>query len=168
MRDDFVSLFAFNHWANDKMLDACRKLSAEQFAAEPVPGWPSVRSTVHHIAIVTEGWLKALAGDPDQSFPAETDVKEVDDAAAILKRAYRIANGLLPTLTPELLAAVKTFSRRGRTVNFPPWVVLRHIVNHTTYHRGQVASKLKRFGIQQPETDLVYWAMEQIPPTTTA
>ena len=41
--------------------------------------------------------------------------------------------------------------------------MLRHIVNHTTYHRGQVASKLKRFGIQQAETDIVYWGFEQIP-----
>jgi uncharacterized damage-inducible protein DinB len=54
-------------------------------------------------------------------------------------------------------------SRRGRTVVLPPWVVLHHVVNHTTYHRGQVASKLKRFGVQQPETDLVYWALEQVP-----
>jgi uncharacterized damage-inducible protein DinB len=45
-------------------------------------------------------------------------------------------------------------------------VVLRHIVNHTPYHRGLVASKPKRFGVQQPETDLVYWAFEQIPQTT--
>jgi len=35
--------------------------------------------------------------------------------------------------------------------------------NHTTYHRGQVAAKLKRFGIQQAETDLVFWAMELVP-----
>ncbi len=45
----------------------------------------------------------------------------------------------------------------------PPWAVLRHIVNHTTYHRGQVASKLKRLGIQQAETDFVFWVFEQIP-----
>ena len=32
-----------------------------------------------------------------------------------------------------------------------------------TNHRRQVASKLKRLGIQQQETDLVYWAMEQTP-----
>jgi uncharacterized damage-inducible protein DinB len=42
-------------------------------------------------------------------------------------------------------------------------VVLRHVVNHTTYHRGQVASKLKRFGVVQPETDLVVWAIERWP-----
>jgi uncharacterized damage-inducible protein DinB len=39
----------------------------------------------------------------------------------------------------------------------------RHIVNHATYHRGQVASKLKRFGIEPPNTDFFWWVIEQIP-----
>ena len=45
MRDDFASLFAFDRWANTKMLDACRELTPEQYAAEPIPGWSSVRFT---------------------------------------------------------------------------------------------------------------------------
>jgi uncharacterized damage-inducible protein DinB len=32
MTDDFVSLFAFNRWANDKMLETCRKLTLEQYS----------------------------------------------------------------------------------------------------------------------------------------
>jgi uncharacterized damage-inducible protein DinB len=163
MHDDFTSLFGFNRWANAKMLDACRKLSPEQYAAEPVPGWKSVRFTVWHIVIVTDGWLRALANDPDQSFPSETEVPTPDAAVQVLERAYRTLDALLPTLTPELLATPRTLSRRGRTITLPPWLVLRHVVNHTTYHRGQVASKLKRFGIEQAETDLVYWAYEHIP-----
>jgi uncharacterized damage-inducible protein DinB len=166
MTDDFVSLYDFNRWANARMLEACRKLTSEQYAAEPVPGWGSVRSTVYHIAIVTDGWLRTLANDPDQSFPGEADVSTVDDAARILDRAYQTLNGLLPTLSPELLATPRTMSRRGRTAVLPPWVVLRHVVNHSTYHRGQVASKLKRFGVQQAETDMLYWALEQIPQKT--
>jgi uncharacterized damage-inducible protein DinB len=145
------------------MLDACRKLTPEQFAAEVVPGWAPVRQTVYHIAIVTDGWLRTLANDPDQSFPAEAEVLTPDDAARVLDRAYHTLDALLPTLTPEILATPRTLSRRGRTAVLPPWAVLRHVVNHTTYHRGQVAAKLKRFGIQQPETDLVYWALEQVP-----
>jgi uncharacterized damage-inducible protein DinB len=163
MNDDFPALFAFNRWANAKMLDACRKLSAEQYIAEPVPGWSSVRFTVHHIAIVTDGWLRGLAADPDETIPTESDLATVDDAERLLQRAYQRFDDLLPTLTPERLATPMTYRRRGRSATLPPWVVLRHIVNHTTYHRGQVASKLKRFGIQQAETDLVYWAFEQIP-----
>jgi uncharacterized damage-inducible protein DinB len=166
MNDDFVSLFNFNRWANARMLDACRKLTPEQYTAEPVPGWSSVRATVWHIAVVTEGWLRGLACDPDQIFPLEAELATVDDAQRLLERAYRRFDELLPALTPERLAKTVTLSRRGRTATLPPWAVLRHIVNHTTYHRGQVAAKLKRFGIQQVETDFVYWVFEQIPQQT--
>src|SRR5262249_11653522 len=116
MQDDFVSLFAFNRWANDKMLEACGKLTAEQYAAEPTPGWAPVRFTVYHIAVVTEGWLKALANDPDQSFPAEADVPTVDDAARILGRAYQRFDAVFPSLSPEALTTPRTFSRRGRSM----------------------------------------------------
>jgi uncharacterized damage-inducible protein DinB len=163
MQDDFASLFAFNRWANSKMLDACRKSTPEQYAAEPAPGWSAVRSTVYHLAIVTDVWVRILAGDPDTSVPTEAEVPGVDDAERILERAYRILDSLLPELGQEDLASPRRFSRPEWTVVVPPWVVLRHLVNHTTYHRGQIASKLKRFGVQQPETDLVFWAMEQIP-----
>jgi uncharacterized damage-inducible protein DinB len=163
MQDDFASLFAFNRWANAKMFEACRKLTPEQYVAEPVPGWGSIRSTVYHIVVVTDAWLRTLAEDPDQSFPTEAEVPTLDDAQGILERAYRTLEKLLPSLSPEKLATPRLFSRRGRTAVLPPWLVLRHVVNHTTYHRGQVASKLKRFGIQQAETDIVFWGKENVP-----
>jgi uncharacterized damage-inducible protein DinB len=74
MKDEFGSLFAFNRWANARILDACRKLTPEQYAAEPVPGWSSVRATVCHIAVVTELWLRGLANDPDDSLPTEVEL----------------------------------------------------------------------------------------------
>lgn len=51
----------------------------------------------------------------------------------------------------------------GYAFSLPQWAILRHIVNHASYHRGQVASKLKRFGIEPPNTDVFFWAIEQIP-----
>jgi uncharacterized damage-inducible protein DinB len=163
MQDDVVALFAYERWANAKVFDACRKLTAEQYVAEPVPGWSSVRSTLYHIAMAAEWNLRTLAGDPDDSIPAEADVTTVDGAARLLERAYRRFEELRPTLTPEQLNTVLTLRRRGYTFTLPPWAVLRHIVNHSSYHRGQVASKLKRFGIEPPNTDFFFWVIEQIP-----
>jgi uncharacterized damage-inducible protein DinB len=163
MNDDFVSLYAYNRWANGRVLDACRKLTAEQYGAEPVPGWSSVRSTIVHIATVTEGWLRGLTGETVVDVLTESDLPAVDDAARLLEKADRILEDLLPSLTPERLQSVQTISGRGRTAKLNPWVVLRHVVNHSTYHRGQVASKLRRFGVDQPATDFVFWAFEQIP-----
>src|SRR5262249_56615856 len=114
----------------------------------------------------TERGVGGMAKEPDGSLPTEAELPTVDDTQRILERAYRRFDELLPALTPVWLATPITYSKRGRTATLPPWAVLRHIVNHTTYHRGQVASKLKRFGIVQPDTDLVFWAFEQIPQKT--
>ena len=163
MQDDIVALFAYDRWANRKVLDACRKLTAEQYVAEPVPAWSSVRSTISHIALATEFNLRTLAGDPDDRLPTEADLATVDDVAQLLERAYRRFEEPRATLTPERLNSLLTLRAVGRTFTLPRWAVLRHIVNHSTYHRGQVAAKLKRFGIEQPITDFFWWMIEQIP-----
>jgi len=162
MNDDFASLYAYNRWADRHVLSACRKLTAEQYVAEPVPGWSSVRSTLVHIAVVTEGWIRGLTGETVGYPPAEAEFPTVDDAERLLDRAYQHLDGLLPMLTPERLATPMTLRGAGRSAVLPPWAVLRHVVNHATYHRGQIASKLKRFGIEQPATDFIFWMFEQM------
>jgi uncharacterized damage-inducible protein DinB len=174
MQDDVVALFAFDRWANAKVLGACRPpgLTAEQYAAEPVPGWSSVRSTVSHIAWVTDLHVRTLAeraGDPDDGVTTEADLATVDDAARLLERAYRGFEELRSRLTPEWLSTMLTLRGHDPRIGdfaftLPRWAMLRHIVHHSTYHRGQVASKLKRFGIEQPNTDFFFWAIEQVQP----
>ena len=163
MQDDLVALVAYDRWANCKVLDACRMLTAEQYGAEPVRGWSSVRSTLSHMALAAAFNLRTLAGDPDDRIPTEADLATVDDAAQLLDHCYRRFEELRPTLTPERLTAVLTLRAVGRTFTLPRWAMLRHIVNHSTYHRGQVASKLRRFGIEPPNTDFFWWVIEQIP-----
>ena len=163
MQDDIVALFAYDRWANRKILDACLKLTPEQYVAEPVPGWSSVRSTISHIALATEFNLRTLAGDPEDPIPTEADLVTADDVAQLLERAYRRFEELRPTLTPEWLNTVLTLRAVGRTFTLPRWAILRHIVNHSSYHRGQNASKLKRFGVEQPITDFFWWMIEQVP-----
>jgi uncharacterized damage-inducible protein DinB len=163
MQDDIVALFAYDRWANRKVLDACRQLTAEQYGAEPVPGWSSVRSTINHIALAAVLNLRTLAGDPEDRLPTEADLATVDDAAQLLERTYRRFEELRATLTPERLNTLLTLHAIGRSFTLPRWAILRHIVNHSTYHRGQVASKLKRFGIEQSITDFFWWAIEQVP-----
>jgi uncharacterized damage-inducible protein DinB len=162
MQDDVVALFAYDRWANRKVLDACRKLTAEQYVAEPVPGWSSVCSTIAHIAFATELHLRTLAGDADESIPTEADLATVSDAARLLERTCRRFEELRPTLTPERLDTVLTLRWPGHSATLPRWALLRHVVNHSTYHRGQVAAKLKRFGIEPPNTDFFFWVIEQV------
>lgn len=163
MQDDVATLFTYDRWANRKILDACRNLTAEQYVAEPITGRSSVRWTASHIAMATEFNLRAVAGDPDDQFPTETELVTLDDVAQSLERAYRRFDELRPTLTPERLETLLTLRAIGRTFTLPRWAMLRHIVNHATYHRGQVASKLRGFGVEPPNTDFFWWVIEVVP-----
>src|SRR5262249_41837131 len=132
MQDDIVALFAYDRWANARVLDACRKLTAKQYVAEPVAAWSSVRSTVAHIALATEFNLRSLVSDPDDRIPTEADLATVDDAAQLLESSYRSFEELWPTLTPERLNTLLTLHAIGRRFTLPRWAILRHIVNHST------------------------------------
>jgi uncharacterized damage-inducible protein DinB len=122
-----------------------------------------VRSTVSHIALATAFNLRSLAVDATDRVPTEAELVTVDDVAQLLERANRRFEELRPELTPEWLNTLLTLHAIGRSFTLPRWAILRHIVNHSSYHRGQVASKLKRFGIEQPNTDFFFWAIEQVP-----
>lgn len=162
MNDDFVSLYTYVRWADRKILEGCRKLSPEQYVAEPAPGWASVRATLVHLAVVTEGWLRGLTGEEVGQGLTEADLPTLAEAARWLERAYGHVDGLLAGMTPEWLATPMNLRGGGRSAVLPPWVVLRHVANHGTYHRGQIASKLKRFGVDPPQTDFVFWAFEKL------
>ena len=162
MNDDLATLFAYNRWADARMLDACRLVPAEEFDAEIVPGWTSLRSTVAHIAWATEIWARRLLGRPVEMFAAESETPDIDGAARILDAAHADLEGLIAASPPEVLAAPFTYRNlRGQETTLPLWAALRHVVNHATYHRGQVATKLRRLGVDPPVTDLVIWAAEQ-------
>ena len=167
MTDDLPALFAYHRWAEERMLASCRLLTAEQYAElEPFEmGWPSVRSVVLHLAWANETWLRRFLGEPPISMFSDADMPKLESAATALLAAHdRFAAELLPSLTPDRLAAIFTYQNyKGVVTAAPLWALLRHVVNHGSYHRGQVASKLKRIGIDPPITDLVNWAVENTP-----
>jgi uncharacterized damage-inducible protein DinB len=69
----------------------------------------------------------------------------------------------LSTLQPEALAGPLTYVNfKGETWTYPLWQCLVHLVNHGTYHRGQVTMALRKLGITPPGIDfLVYYDQQK-------
>jgi uncharacterized damage-inducible protein DinB len=162
MRDDFASLFAYTRWADDRVLTACRALTQEQYTRELPGGMASLRSTLVHLAGATRAWSRRLAGEAVTVLPKEEEVPTVEDAARMLAEANAAFDRLLAAETPETLNSLFAWRNlKNEEKKAPRWTVLRHVVNHGTYHRGQIAVKLKRLGVEPPQTDLIFWAIEE-------
>jgi uncharacterized damage-inducible protein DinB len=60
------------------------------------------------------------------------------------------------SLTGESLRRVVRYvNLRGAAYSYPLWQMMHHVVNHSTYHRGQVVTMLRQLGATQPSTDFL-------------
>lgn len=162
MKDDLQALRDYDLWANRLLLESLAALSHEDYVREPAGGGPSLRSTLVHLAGATRNWAERFEGRDATALPSVEEVATLADAARMLNDADARISAFVAAVTPERLSAPLVWRNlKGEPKAAPLWTVLRHTVNHASYHRGQLAQTLKRLGGQPAATDLVRWAIER-------
>ncbi|HXT86146.1 MAG TPA: DinB family protein [Verrucomicrobiae bacterium] len=158
--EDARLLYAYNSWANHRVLDACTPLDAAKIAQNLHSSFPSVRDTLRHIMLAEWLWLERWLGR-SCGFPAD----EFPDLASLRSRWQKIETDL-NAFVQQLSAAdleriVEYKNTKGHTFSNPMWQMLQHVVNHGTYHRGQITTMLRQLGGTPIATDLIGFYREQ-------
>lgn len=149
-------LFAHNYWARDRQLQACAALTDEQFLRPLESSFPSVRDTLVHLLAVEWLWLERWRGRsprallPPEEFPTLAAVSERWLAVEQEMKRYLVA------LPEEALEQHMTCtSTRGNTWTHALWRMMVHLLEHQTYHRGQVTALLRQLGVEPPKVDFL-------------
>jgi uncharacterized damage-inducible protein DinB len=143
------SLVAYNSWANTRLLKAAAELSTEDRDRDLRASFGSLQGTLIHILWGERRWFQFWR---DGTFMAEPtpgkypDFASLRDAWAHHEEAY--ADYLLG-LTQTALDA----PRAVKANNYSLGELVQHILNHSTYHRGQIALLLRQLGHEPPSTD---------------
>jgi|SRR6185295_12169557 len=155
-------LLLYMLWADRLMLKAVREVRPEDLTRDAGISFGSLLGTMAHMAGSQRLWLSRFSGRQLDHIPT---VAEVPDLLSWIHGWEETASGVeafLAALTDEQLAAPLTWtSTTGETYTRPLWQPVIHLVNHTTYHRGQVVSLLRQMGYKTPSTDLVYYFIER-------
>ena len=159
---DVRTLFAFNRWANERTPDAVAARAPEQYA-RPVGGsFPSLRATLEHMLGAEITWLARWHGEVAGRV---TDFSDCPDLAALRARwdaTWREQQRFLDALTDDALAVPPACRFRSGMEGAMPLVdVLRHVVNHGTYHRGQVTTLVRQLGGVAAATDYIVFCMQR-------
>ena len=160
--EDIVVLYDFNSWANHRSMEAASALTPEQFTRALGSSFPSVRDTLAHICGGEWVWLERFLGRSPSSMP---DNSVFADIASLRSHWQPIETSLLAFvrgLKQEDLDRVLEY----KTMKFgvyknPLWQSLQHLVNHGTYHRGQVTTMLRQHDAQPIFTDLMHFYRER-------
>jgi len=149
-------LFAYNAWANRLMFTALGTLPAEPYFRDLRSSHGGLHGTLCHIVWAEELWLTRWLG---RAKPAVAQGKDLATLAAAVERWERVEAeraAFLAGLTEATLAqtlAVKP-STGGEYVHTYRQM-LRHAVDHSSYHRGQLVTMLRQVGAQPPSTGLI-------------
>jgi uncharacterized damage-inducible protein DinB len=156
------ALYDYNAWANHRSLDAACTLTTEKFVQPMGSSFGSVRDTLAHIYGAEWIWLERFQGRSPSSLPDTTQFKDV----ASLRERWNEHETRLLDFVRGLNQGDLDRVMEYKTLKFgiyrnPLWQSMQHLVNHGTYHRGQVTTLLRQLGAQPILTDLMHFYRER-------
>ena len=151
------TLLDYHYWARDIILDAVTDLPRETFTQPVDSSFKSLRDTVAHIYAADFVWFQRWLGRTPKGLLA---YDQFPDATSI-----RTAWKDLETETRQFVANLGEdgINKRcdyallsGAPDTAPFWEMLVHVVNHASYHRGQVTTLMRQLGANPPKpTDMI-------------
>ena len=163
-KTDLADHAAYSRWATMRLLEACRDVPDEQLRQDVGCSFGSVLGTLEHIFWGDRLWLSRLEGSPQTTLnePGEryTVVELEPFWSAVLERFERLA----ASADPEAICRHRNLA--GVMYDVPVGQLILHVVNHATYHRGQVVIMLRQLGRTPPSTDLIVYYRERLQPVT--
>ena len=160
--EQIQQLFDYNAWASHRALDAAEKLSPAQFVQRIESSFPSVRDTLAHIYGAEWIWLERFQGRSPSGLPASAEFTDVGSLRQHwLEHEEQLLNFVRGLTQADLECDMEYKTLKFSVYRNPLWQSLLHVINHGTYHRGQVTTMLRQLGAQPILTDLMHFYRER-------
>jgi len=143
----------YSKWASERSLEAARPLNEEELARDLGNSHGGVLGTLVHLFQADRIWLSRLTAAPRFTLSDSSETWTLDSLAA---EWSRVAGGYQNWLSTarDLNAVLHYKNLAGQAQALPTWQVIMHVVNHATYHRGQITTMLRQLGYSPVATDL--------------
>lgn len=154
-------LHAFNSWADNRILDAVLAMPPEKAMQDMKSSHGGIHGTLVHSIGAEKMWASRWNGKPDAAYLAVTDAPSVEAVKSVWVAVGFETAKILGTLTDRKLQEPFTWKTvKGETYTLPHWQTFQHMVDHSSYHRGQVVSMMRQQGITPPSTSLANFYRE--------
>lgn len=158
MKELLLRYGKYNMWANKRFSDVLIKLSEEQLDMEINSSFPSIRKTVYHMWSAEDIWIQRLLlvekpvwmqGAFEGSFEEALEkwAEASKELVSFIERQYDEAH---------LQHVVQYYNQKKESMKLPVSTILMQVLNHATYHRGQLVTMLRQAGVKKiPRTDFM-------------
>ncbi len=137
--------FAYDAWANREVFDAIRSNSADSRSIE----------LMLHILAAEQVWYDRLRQQPQSvSVWPKSDLAHCESHTAQLAKLWTEYLDLVTAGDLSLTISYK--NSKGESWTSTVGDILTHVILHSAYHRGQIASHMRESGLTPAYTDFIH------------
>jgi uncharacterized damage-inducible protein DinB len=156
------TLLDYHYWARDRLFEAVEPLDVATFTAPRESSFSSIRDTLAHTCLAEWAWYSRWQGQSPSSFPA---LDQFANAASLRTAWHELEQQVRAFIEPmsdaDVTRVVPYRLLSGVEAASPIWQMVQHLVNHASYHRGQVTTMLRQAGAKPAKSmDLITFYRE--------
>ena len=147
----------YNVWANGKLAEFIAKTDGKLFDTEVKSSFPSLRKTVFHIWDAEFIWLRRLQGESLSDWPSKNFGGTREDALKGWVDGSKSFHAFISDKEEAYYQSVCAYKNtRGEEYKTTVEGIVMHVVNHGTFHRGQLVTMLRELDYTElSSTDLI-------------
>jgi uncharacterized damage-inducible protein DinB len=154
-----ITMAQYNEWMNSRVYALCASLPEAELHKDRGAFFKSIHATLNHIAYGDLAFLSRFTGNP--AVVPELGVNLFSSFAELRRERATLDARLVEwssTLSPAWLAEKLTYTSKvdGQVRTVARWVLVVHMFNHQTHHRGQVTTLLSQMGLDVGSTDIPF------------
>jgi uncharacterized damage-inducible protein DinB len=145
-------LIDYDGWANERMARVLARASALA---------PKIRRAWAHLAATSDLWYARCAGDDYKRVVVWPETEVAEASQRVLAACRRWREMIESTSDADLERSVKFTNTRGEACADKLGDIVRHLVNHGTHHRAQIAMLLRDGGTEPADLDFIIYCRER-------
>ena len=163
MKELLKQLTDYQQWANQQVLAIIQNLPEEKIHAEGASSFHSIYKTVLHIWDAESVWWQRVKLQERIIMPSLEFNGNIQDASAgLMQQDLLWKNWVEHASDMSLEHTTQYYNTKRENFKQPVWQIVLHVVNHSTYHRGQLINMLRQVGVEKlPQTDFIIWTRKK-------
>lgn len=144
MKENFIELFEYNNHFNQKLIALIFENKTRTSE--------KTQKLINHLINAQQIWNARIQNTE------QFDVWQINDwfqLSSIDSKNYETSLKIVNNF--DLNASIQYTNSKGETFSNKIKDILYHIINHSTYHRAQIATDLKQNGIEPINTDYIFY-----------
>ena len=147
MKELLLNYLSYNLWANKRICDFLQTVEEEKLSREVTSSFSSIKKTCAHVLGAETIWMMRLYGTSPSAPPVNVEEMSIAEIATLwLNKSQEIISYAESKTENQLEEMLPYKNIAGQSFTSSIRDILQHVVNHGTYHRGQIVTMLRQSG----------------------